>query len=161
MNRIVLLPTVCLLTACAYQRQAMFVDAEYAPYNRTGDCVIAGRVLFRSTSGDVKNGSVVHLNPVTAYSTEYFEQHVLGGRPISPPDSRTEPFERTMRCDADGRFRFEGLAPGEYYLHSYVAWFAPIDGVVPPGGYAYARVRVGAGQTAAVMVTADGGREGT
>jgi hypothetical protein len=102
-------------------RQVPFDSTEYTPYTRPGTGRIAGQILFRTVTDEVKpgGGKKVLLSPVTSYSTEWWQQEVVGGQRLQPPDSRAMPFQRDATADREGRFRFEGLPPGEYYLASW------------------------------------------
>jgi hypothetical protein len=104
-------------------RQVAFDSTEYVPYGRPGTGQISGQVLFQIESDQVKPGAgkAVILSPVTSYSTEWWLQEVVGGRRLQPADARVTPFQRVATADRQGRFRFEGLPPGEYYLASWSA----------------------------------------
>jgi hypothetical protein len=102
-------------------RQVSFDSTEYAPYARSGTARITGQVLFRTETDEVKPGAgkKVILSPVTSYSTEWWVQEVKGGQRLQPADARATPFQRVVTADRQGRFRFEDLPPGEYYLASW------------------------------------------
>ena len=102
-------------------RQVSFDSTEYAPYARSGTARITGQILFRTETDEVKPGAgkKVILSPVTSYSTEWWVQEVVGGQRLQPADARAIPFQRDATADRQGRFRFEGLPPGEYYLASW------------------------------------------
>jgi len=104
-------------------RQVAFDSTEYVPYGRPGTGQITGQVLFQIESDQVKPGAgkAVILSPVTSYSTEWWLQEVVGGRRLQPADARVTPFQRVATADRQGRFRFEGLPPGDYYLASWSA----------------------------------------
>lgn len=105
----------------AAPRQAAFDSAEYAPYARPGTGQITGQVWFQIESDQVKPGAgkEVFLFPATSYSTEWWLQEVVGGQRLEPADARAVPFQRVATADGQGRFRFEGLPPGDYYLASW------------------------------------------
>src|SRR5215211_3890069 len=107
----------------AAPRQVAFDSAEYAPYGKAGSGQIRGQVLFQIESDQVKPGAgkKVILSPVTSYSTEWWLQEVVGGQRLQPADARALPFQRVSRADGQGRFQFEGLPPGDYYLASWSA----------------------------------------
>jgi hypothetical protein len=102
-------------------RQVPFDSTEYAPYARPGTGRIAGQILFRTETDEVKAGvgKKAILSPVTSYSTEWWLQEVVGGQRLQPADTRATPFERAATADRQGRFRFDSLPPGEYYLASW------------------------------------------
>ncbi|HEX3236343.1 MAG TPA: carboxypeptidase-like regulatory domain-containing protein [Gemmatimonadales bacterium] len=102
-------------------RQAAFDATEYAPYARRGTGEIAGQVLFQIESDQVRpgRGKIVILAPVTSYSTEWWVEEVVGGRSLEPVDPRAAPFHLMTTADRQGRFRFENLPAGDYYLASW------------------------------------------
>jgi hypothetical protein len=105
----------------AAPRQVAFDSTEYAPYQKPGTGRITGQILFRTETDEVKPGAgkQVILSPVTSYSTEWWLQEVVGGRRLQPADSRATPFQHAAAADRQGRFRFDNLPPGEYYLASW------------------------------------------
>jgi hypothetical protein len=137
---------------CAHQRRVPFVESDYAPYAGAGTGAIAGAASMRTPEGLVKFGAVVHLNPVTPHSSEFYVEHIVAGRRISPPDPRTEAFHRQAFTDNQGRFRFDGLPPGEYFLHSRIEWYAPVRGMRPRGACVHAKVAVRDGEVAQAML---------
>jgi hypothetical protein len=108
-------------TAPGAPRQVAFDASEYAPYAGPGTGRVTGRILFRTENDEVKPGSgkQVILSPVTSYSTEWWRQEVVGGQRLQPADSRAVPFQRATAADGQGRFRFDSLPAGEYYLVSW------------------------------------------
>jgi hypothetical protein len=102
-------------------RQLAFDSTEYVPYARPGTGRVSGQILFRTETDEVKPGAgkQVVLVPVTTYSTEWWQREVVGGQRLQPPESRAAPFERAASADRQGRFHFEDLPAGEYYL---AAW---------------------------------------
>ncbi len=145
----------CFLSACAppKARVAVFDPAEYAPFSRVGTGVIEGQAFLKTKGGDVKlaAGEPVYLNPVTTYSTEFFETYVIGYRDVEPSDPRAGDFSRTVVGDGEGRFRFEGLPAGDYYLHCAIHWYYSEYGQT--GGIAHARVTVRDGEVTRAVVT--------
>jgi len=110
------------------QRQQHFIEQEYAPYRQKGTGRIVGQAFARTRGGDVKvaAGSLVVMNPVTSYSTEWFRYWVSGKMPmLGAPDPRILEFSRSTRADAGGNFEFSDLAEGEYYVCSSVFWEVP------------------------------------
>jgi len=100
------------------ERRAPFLPEEFAPYARKGTGVIQGRAWLWKGDDQIQvaAGREVILKPVTTYTTEWIERSVKGGITLGPPDPRARAFVRKVRADREGRFRFEGLPPGSYYL---------------------------------------------
>lgn len=132
-----------------YKRVAVYDEAEYAPYATPGTGSISGQAFVKTRGGDVKYGAgnIVYLNPVTSYSTEWFEHAVLQEQVATAADERARKYCKEVRADGEGRFEFESLPAGEYYLACTIAWeVAGPYGLTPTGGVAHAKVQVAAGQ---------------
>lgn len=165
---IALLPVVCAGCATMYPappppapRQAVFNEAEYAPFGEPGTGSIAGQAFLKTRSGDVKlcAGEQVILNPQTSYSTEWFNVSILQERAIATGDPRAQQFTRFAIADGDGRFRFAGLPSGDYYLVCRVTWEVPSaygGGLTTTGGPAYATATVRENVTTEVVLTDHG-----
>lgn len=145
----------CFLAGCAAPkaRTTVFDPAEYVPFSRTGTGAVEGQAFLKTKGGDVKVGAgePVYLNPVTAYSTEFYETYVVGYNEIEAADPRAAEFRRDMIADGEGRFRFEGLPSGDYYLHCAIHWHYSEYGQT--GGIAHARVTVRDGEVTRAVVT--------
>jgi hypothetical protein len=151
------------------ERQATFQVEEYAPYAGKGNSGISGQVVIPMGGGKVAYGarSEVLLNPRTRYSTEWFERCVIKDESLKNGDIRADTYSRTTTTDSEGRFRFDQLRPGEYYLacrvtsgqertpgnseNSIGGERSPSIGVVTQT--LYATVKVGTGELVMVVVT--------
>ena len=130
-------------------RRAAFLPDEYEPYGRPGTAVIEGRAYLRMKSGETRNcpeGATVFMNPVTTYSTEWYERNVIDREELEPSDRRSSTYHRITKADENGHFRFEGLPAGDYYFGCRV---------IPEEGFAHARASVRDGE----VVEADATRE--
>ncbi len=142
-----------------YQRQAVFVEEEYRLYAESGTGSISGQAFFKTAGGDVKYGAgdEIYLNPVTTYSTEWFKNHVVAERLISPSDPRALQYMRHTTADGEGRFKFEKLPAGGYYLMCRIVWqYAGgyRGSLLSTGGLAYGQTKIGNGeQVTNVIVT--------
>ena len=101
---------------------------EYAPYRLPGNAVITGQVTHVLSTGQtlVGAGCQVALLPVTTESTAYMQKVMGGSTDNWSPDP--EAVWWLEEADAQGRFRFEALPAGSYYLTCPVAWKEP-DGL--------------------------------
>ncbi|MFY0990481.1 carboxypeptidase-like regulatory domain-containing protein [Halomonas sp. C05BenzN] len=97
-------------------RQVAFPEAEYAALPTRGSSVISGRL---SLNGTPAAGETVSVAPVTTYSAEAAEQ-ALAGRAVEPADPRARAYTHTTRTGGNGRFRLDGLPPGEFYVSGSV-----------------------------------------
>ena len=157
---LMLMLTAMALVGCVAQlqpRHAQFNQDEYTSYGGFGTGIISGEVFLTTQGSDVKKaaGNKVFLNPVTTYSTEWFKRQIIGGQHLKEPDPRTFPYHHETVADSDGRFAFENLTLGDYYLACAISWEVP-DGyghTSVMGGWAYAKVRLKAGEHKKVVLT--------
>jgi hypothetical protein len=139
-----------------FQRRTTFLEEEYRPFASEGTASIGGQVFLKTQGGDVKfgAGNDVILTPVTSYSREWIEIRVLRDKAISPPDSRAESFSRSALADGEGRFRFEHLPAGDYYVACYITWMvAGVQGLEKTGGWAFSMAHVDSGSHSEIIAT--------
>jgi hypothetical protein len=162
MRTIPLIAFTMLITACvAHQPQTritQFNEEEYKSYSGEGTAAIYGEAFLKTRGGDIKKGAgcQVHLNPVTSYSTEWYERQIVGGQVLVFGDQRAVPYHRETVADSNGAFEFDKLPPGEYYVACPIFWEVPVGiyaTMVPTGGWAHARVKVGPGERKKVILT--------
>jgi hypothetical protein len=100
-------------------------SAEYARY-RGGTLELHGQAFLTTRGGDVKlaAGRIVTLDPATRYAREWFRRFGASVSAFSTPapDRLFVAARRTTTADAEGRFQFSGLAPGEYIVRTVVTW---------------------------------------
>lgn len=70
-------------------------------------------------------GETVSLNPVTSYSTFWYENNIIGDRALADPDPRLDAHILRTTADGSGTFQFERVPAGDYYLVSNVRWSEP------------------------------------
>ena len=105
-------------------------EAEFI--NKQGSGSISGQAFLRRNDGIVvyAAGSDVVLIPRTAYATERMNALYRGGKfnNMVPNPTTTDPryveMIRKTRADGEGRFRFDNLAAGQYYITTTVSWRA-------------------------------------
>jgi len=158
MTRTIGLVALLSLTGCiqVYQRQARFNEAEFAPFTKTGSASLSGQAFLKTVSGDVKYGAgnLVYLIPVTKYTQEWYQVGLLQGQPMSDADPRLPKYLRNTQADGEGRFKFSNLPGGEYIAACDIVWgVAGPYGVTYTGGTAFAKVKIGPGEQASVVVT--------
>jgi hypothetical protein len=134
-----LLLVAALATGCAHAtgpaaRQAAFNEQEYAQYAYAGTGTISGQVMVRAEGGQTRpaEGSQVSLNPVTSYSTEWWNRTVVGGLNLRSADDREQKYLRTALTDAQGRFVFSDLPRGEYFVVAALNTAAAATGTSGP-----------------------------
>lgn len=135
-----------------------FPLAEYEALPKEGTGVVTGQVFLRTVGGEVRYGagSDVWLNPVTSYSTHWFENdYSKPGTRLMPPDTRQDAYIPETQADGHGNFRFENVPPGDYYLTSEVVWHVPLGrfSSTPQGGVISKRITVENDSETRVMLT--------
>ncbi len=106
----------------ARTRVGNFDPAEYAPYDSAG----SGEITGTGSASAGRNGSrtialrTVVLTPVTSWSRLWWERWVLRGDPAGEGEPRSERYLREAVADSSGRFRFEHLPAGEYFLRGTI-----------------------------------------
>ena len=150
-----------LLGACGLPaRRAPFLPEEFAPYAREGTGVIEGKAWLWLGKDQIQKaaGHVVILKPVTTYTTEWIERGVKKGINLASPDPRAKAFVRTVRADKEGRFRFEGLPPGSYYITcpvNYLSFDCALGIDMKKVKWVYKKVDLGPGEVKKVFLTND------
>jgi hypothetical protein len=152
MSLIVLLLAGCAATGVKHQRLQSFDESEYAPYSQKGTAVIEGQAFMRTAGGDVKYaaGSIVAMNPVTTYSREWWDTAVVKGQNMAEADSRANDYHWSTTADGEGRFSFENLPAGEYYIACGVSW--KVSSYRTSGGAIGAQVKVSDGEHVRVIL---------
>lgn len=110
---------------------AAFDPAEAAFIKKTGTAKIDGHAFWRDGEGGTINaaGEIIRLVPATAYARERFAALYGGGRTVGasairqmPADPAYEGYTRTTRAESNGRFTFDNLAPGTYYVTAQIVF---------------------------------------
>ena len=135
-----------------------FPEAEYLALRKSGSAMIRGRAFLKAPDGGVKTaaGNQVVLNPVTSYSTEWYEKSYLRGLQMQDADPRLLAYLRTQVADGGGRFVFRNVPAGEYFITTEVRWKAPAGNqgaLQVHGGVITKRIKVSAGKTIEVALT--------
>ena len=141
-----------LLEACRHTPTPgqLVNERQTAAYRQPGRAVIQGQVILVRPGHTVYGSScAVRLTPVTAQSTTYYEKVVLPGE-ASLQKIESGDISWLKTADDYGRFRFDDLPGGEYFVFCPIAWME--DGKAR-NAIAWARTSVGAGQTVHVTVT--------
>ncbi|MBP5160498.1 MAG: hypothetical protein ILP11_00370 [Alphaproteobacteria bacterium] len=106
----------------AAPRKAKFVAEEYAPYQKKGEAIIAGKVcltLEDNTEKCFPNSRVI-INPVTSYSQEWYTRGWAGTEYLEEADPRVTPTNLIQITDEKGAFAFKNLPAGAYYVGAEV-----------------------------------------
>ena len=117
--------TASLATAAAFDsNEAAFIK-------KTGKTSIHGHAFWRDDKGGVTNaaGEIIRLVPATKYARERFAALYKGQRslpanqiPRVDVDPQYADYTRTARAESTGRFEFENVAPGAYFVTAQVRY---------------------------------------
>ena len=158
-----LLAVAVMAEGCTAPLPAAFepLPARYVLDKGTNE--ISGRVAIISSSGYTRTceGRGVFLFPVTSYWTAWMRRAFGSSGQIYAPraaiqgvsiNENARKFARHSDCEGDGRFRFEDVADGRYYVFSTVFWLMRWQ----QNGYGFMReVDVHQGQKVSVPLVKD------
>jgi hypothetical protein len=144
---------------------AAFDAKEAAFVKRQGETKIDGHAFLKTPNGTAKNavGEPVRLIPATAYARERFEK-LYGGKKFVPASAypkteETDPgyveAQRVTKTDSNGRFSFESVAPGTYYLATQIVW-RPDGAYATQGGAVWEMVTVTGKEDKPIKVIVNG-----
>ena len=125
---------------------------EFAKLSRIGTASVIGQGFMKTQSGDVKfaAGNNVALVPVTSYSNQWYEVFIVQHRHLEPADSRYINYYWQQIADGEGRFEFKNIPSGEYYINTYVYWYA---GSYKQGGPIAKKITLKDGEIQRVILT--------
>ena len=142
-----------------------FDPVEAAFIHRPGKARINGHAFFRAENGRVifAAGEYVYLIPATAYSdarfAAFFEdrKYLKAMRLFLTMESHPDyqKYMRNTKAESDGRFSFENVAPGTYYVWTQATWYAE-NSILPSGGLIYEKFIVRGDEKEAVKVIVSG-----
>jgi hypothetical protein len=150
-----------LLCSCATVKPPVWnaisdsAEAEYQAYTPGGTASLSGQAFLTQRGGGVVKaaGRTVTLDPATSVGNEWWAKSGKSWalRSFTPPSPGFAKARKTTVADADGRFKFLGLAPGKYYVRTEVTWEA--GGYTPTqGGLVGQLVEVKADQPTEVVL---------
>lgn len=112
-----------LVTGCATQR-IPFPEAELAALPFEGDVTVKGRMFLIDQFEEEQVGKVseITIEPVSAYSNQWYEVRYVNNKYLKNADARYEKYQKKTTADDKGLFSIAGIAPGEYYLSGTLDW---------------------------------------
>lgn len=127
-------------------------DAKEAEFvKRQGATRVDGHAFLKLPSGKpiFAVGETVRLIPATAYARERFEKLYGSAKFVAaanypaqlPADPAYGDYMRLTKSESSGRFSFENVAPGTYFVSTAVVW-KPEGEFLPRGGAVYEMVTV-------------------
>ena len=142
-----------------------FDPALAAFINQKGKATIDGHAFLRKKNGKVvyAAGEVVRLVPVTPYSQDRFRK-IYGNRRIAlavtasrpePADPAYVTFTRQTKAESNGKFSFENVGPGRYYVSTQLT-YSDTSRYFPDGGAIYDEVVVTGRETDPINVILSG-----
>ena len=142
-------------------------DQSQVSYVRApGRGVIAGQAFLREGAGKSNvryaAGETVRLIPATTYAQDRIKKFYgsvkflpAASVPEGEPDTQYASLTRTTTVEPDGRFTFENVAPGRYYLTTRFIW-KPKNSSTPEGGAMYEEVTLTGQENGPVKVVLSG-----
>jgi len=111
-------------------------EAEYAQFLKGGTASISGQAFLTQQNGGVVKaaGRTVTLDPATSIGDEWWGKagKFWVHRGLTPPSQGFNKARRTTTADADGKFKFQDISAGRYYVRTEVTW--EIGGYNPTQG---------------------------
>jgi len=132
MKKVVYSLALLFSTACTHQpiviERVPFKLSEFANLARTGDATVTGQAYIKTANGRIHypENVDVRLNPKTSYSTQWYEVNYLGKQNISDADPRYLEYVYKVPVGNEGRFSFNNIPAGDYYISAPVFWFEKI-----------------------------------
>lgn len=148
----------CVAPGMVSQKKAdlpPFPQAEYSSVVVDGSESLSGQAFLTTVGGDVKvaAGQNVMLMPKTSYTDAIYNFQSVGIA-YNTPDSRYAKYTKMVQADAQGKFTFNDIAPGKYYVETMIMWYRPSQfGLMPEGGLIMKPTEVVKGKSNSVMVT--------
>jgi hypothetical protein len=159
---------LCACNSVGSDAGPRFDPAEAAFIRAAGKATIKGQAFLRDTRGQINarfaSGEVVRLVPATAYAQARFAR-IYGSAKFIPAialmlprdDAETEyaAYTRTTKAGSTGRFAFENVAPGRYFVTAQLTW-TPHGALLKEGGAMYEEVAVTGRETDDIEVVLSG-----
>ncbi len=95
-----------------------FPESEYRSLATSGSATVKGDIYITTASGTKVYGknTRLYLNPVTSYSTQWYNMSYIGGAKMSKVDNRLFNYLKFTTSDSSGKFEFLNVPSGSYYL---------------------------------------------
>ena len=127
-KHILFLSLICLFvySGCVSKiKRIPFPIEEYNVLSKTGNASLTGQAFMKTLGGDVKYaaGCDILLSPITSYSQQWYNESYLLNKPIEDPDPQLYEYTYKTLGDAEGRFAFNNIPEGNYYLITTIIWY--------------------------------------
>ena len=143
MKRFALIFAVLALSSCALKPVELtktFNEDEAEKQMKEGKNTIEASAVWREKNGHLQTcaGYWVSLYPATEYAKErlmhQFGEGKRGYRTLSqgkqtfiPDEAQFHKLSKKTVCDVDGKFTFENVADGDYFIVTSIVWGNPDD----------------------------------
>jgi peptidyl-prolyl cis-trans isomerase A (cyclophilin A) len=99
-------------------------EQEYSLLPLSGKSDVTGQAFLKTRGGDIKfaAGEKVYLEPVTEFSTQWYEVQSARPLPLTTSNSKASKYSKVTTADATGKFNFSGIPAGAYFLITKVTW---------------------------------------
>lgn len=132
MRNVFYLGLLVLVTACARQpiliERIPFDIAEFSSLEKAGDATVTGQAFI--TAGDGKiyyaTKAQARLNPKTTYSKQWYDVHYMERKNIADADPRYLEYVHKVDIKEEGRFTFNNIPAGDYYISAPIFWIDEI-----------------------------------
>lgn len=162
MQKLMVVTVMLTLTGCAVPQvqpieRIAFPENEYIQLKKIGTSTVKGQAFLKTRGGDVKvaAGEKVWLNPVTSYSNQWYESHLLN-RPLGTADPRQDQYIKETTADGSGRFAFRNVPSGDYYITTKVLWESATGyggGLVTQGGFISQKIKINDHEEVEIILT--------
>ncbi|HRK24160.1 MAG TPA: carboxypeptidase regulatory-like domain-containing protein [Beijerinckiaceae bacterium] len=169
--RATLFPVIVGLTVLAGCQQTVKVESSFDPkaaeyIHKAGEGRIDGHAFLKKPNGYVMHasGDVIYLIPATPYAKERM-QRLYGASKFMPAtrinqaettDPRYLDFTRRTKAESNGRFTFDKVAPGEYFIVTTLTWKDNENDILSRGGSIYETVTVTGKEDKIIRVVVNG-----
>jgi hypothetical protein len=139
-----------------------FDASEAAFIEQAGTSTIHGQAFLKTVGGEVRYGAgnQIILIPQTAYARERIAKLYgqskcnAGGVKFDSDDPSYMRMVRQTKANGEGRFKFENIAAGSYFVVTQLTWGVPGQyGVSTTGCNLYEQVSVRPGETVEVLIS--------
>jgi hypothetical protein len=143
----------CMTTAPEpYSQKVPYREADFKAFAGKGPVSVHGQTV----GGDVKTcaGNAVKLIPDNAYNEEFIAH--AGHQPVLDHDPGALAFTRNTLCDAQGKFVFDDVPAGNWYVWTTVVWGVPSEsGISKQGGELLQKASLKPGVAEVILTAGD------
>ena len=164
LSRLIGVVAAAVSATLALAQEPGFDPKAAAFIHKEGKTTIEGHAFLRRPDNTTQNavGQTVRLIPVTPYSEARFAQFYRGKKflpareiPKLEADPEYASYTRTTTSESSGRFTFENVAPGKYYVATQII-YRPKGSFFSEGGALYDIVTVTGKEKKAIKLVLTG-----